>query len=64
MIHNSHPNANYFENTYENSKSVDVPQTSDTSVSLPNPNINSMYVRGAGAATFDQFIQRQLYDAD
>ena len=25
------------------SKSVEGPQTSDTSVSLPNPNINSMY---------------------
>ena len=43
MIHNSHPNANYFEKTYVKSQSVNVPHTPDTSVSLPNPNVNSTY---------------------
>ena len=43
MINNSHPNANYFETTCINSLSVNVPHTSNTSVSLPNPNVNSTY---------------------
>ena len=43
MINNSHPNANYFETTCINSQSVNVPHTSNTSVSLPNPNVNSTY---------------------
>ena len=42
MIHNSHPNANYFETTSMNSQSVNVPCTSNTSVNLPNPNVNSL----------------------
>ena len=43
MIHNAHPNANYFETTRMNSQSVNVYYTSITSVNLPNPNVNSMY---------------------
>ena len=43
MINSSHPFANYFETTCINSQSVNVPHTSNTSVSLPNPNVNSMY---------------------
>ena len=43
LINNSHPNANYFETTCINSQSVNVPHTSNTSDSLPNPNVNSMY---------------------
>ena len=43
MIHNSHANAIYFEKTYANSQCVNVPDRSDTSVSLPNPNVNSTY---------------------
>ena len=43
MIHNSQPNANYFETTCINSQSVNVPHTSNTSVSLPNSNVNTTY---------------------
>ena len=43
MIHNSHANAIFFEKTDANSQSVNVPHRSDTSVSLPNPNVNSTY---------------------
>ena len=43
MINNSHPFANYFETTCLNSQSVNVPHTSNTSVSLSNPNVNSTY---------------------
>ena len=43
MINNSHPNANYFETTCINSQSVNVPHTSNLSVSLPHPNVNSTY---------------------
>ena len=43
MIHNSHANAIYFEKTYANSQSVNVPHRSDSSVSLPNPNVNNTY---------------------
>ena len=43
MINNSQPSANYFETTCINSQSVNVPHTSNTSASLPNPNINSTY---------------------
>ena len=43
MIINSHPNVNYFETPCINSQSVNVPHTSNTSVSLPNPNVNSTY---------------------
>ena len=43
MINSSHPFANYFETTCINSQSVNVPHTSNTSVSLPNPNVNSTY---------------------
>ena len=44
MINNSHPNANCFETTYINSQSVIIPLKSNTSVNLPNPNVNSTYV--------------------
>ena len=43
MIHNSQPGANYFETTCINSQSVNVPHTSNTSVSLSNPNVNTTY---------------------
>ena len=43
MIHNSQPSANYFETKCINSQRVNVPHTSNTSVSLPNPNIKSTY---------------------
>ena len=41
MIHNSQPS--YFETTCINSQSVNVPHTSNTSVSLPNINVKSTY---------------------
>ena len=43
MINNSHPNAIYFETTCINHVSVNVPHISNTSVSLPNPNVNSTF---------------------
>ena len=43
MINNSHPFADYFETTCINSQNVNVPHTSNTSVSLPNPKLNSTY---------------------
>ena len=43
MINNSHPFADYFETTCINSQSVNVPHTSNTSVRLPNPKLNSTY---------------------
>ena len=43
MINNSHPFADYFETTYINSQNVNVPHTSNTSVRLPNPKLNSTY---------------------
>ena len=43
MIKNSHPFADYFDTTCINSQSVNVPHTSNTNVSLPNPNVNSTY---------------------
>ena len=43
MINNSHPFADYFETTCINSQRVNVPHTSNTNVSLPNPNVNSTY---------------------
>ena len=43
MVNNSHPFADFFETTCINSQSVNVPHTSNTSVSLPNPNVNSTY---------------------
>ena len=43
MIHNSHPNAHYFETQYINSQSVNVPHTSNRSFSLPNLDVNSTY---------------------
>ena len=42
-INNSHPFADYFETTCINSQIVNVPHTSNTSVSLPNPKLNSTY---------------------
>ena len=41
MITNSHPFADYFETRCINSQSVNVPHTSNISVSLPNPKLNS-----------------------
>ena len=43
IIHSSHPNANYFETKCIYSQSVNVPHTSNKSVSLPNPNVHSTY---------------------
>ena len=43
MINKSHPFADYFETTCINSQSVNVPHTSNTSVSMPNSNVNSTY---------------------
>ena len=43
MINNSRPFADYFETTCINSQSVNVPHTSNTSVRLPNPKLNSTY---------------------
>ena len=43
IIHNSHPNGNYFETTCINSQSVNVPHTSNTSVSLSNSSVNIIY---------------------
>ena len=43
MINKSHPFADYFETTCINPQSVNVPHTSKTSVSLPNPKLNSTY---------------------
>ena len=42
-INNSQPSANYFETTCINSQIVNVPHTSNTSVSLPNPSVNNTY---------------------
>ena len=43
LFNSSHPNAKYFETMCINSQSVNVPNTSNTSVSLPNLNVNSTY---------------------
>ena len=43
IIHNSHPNGIYFETTCINSQSVNVPHTSNTSVSLSNSSVNITY---------------------
>ena len=43
MIHNFHPNANFFETTCINSQSVNVPHRSNLSVNLPNTNVNCTY---------------------
>ena len=43
MINTSHPNADFFETTCINSQSVNLPYTSDKSVSLPNPNVYITY---------------------
>ena len=43
MIHNFHPNAIFFETACINSQSVNVPHTSNTSVSLPNTSVKSTY---------------------
>ena len=64
MIHNYQQSTNYCETTCINPKSVNVPRTSNTSVSLPNPKVNSKYEPQEQLHNFEQPIQLQPFDAE